>query len=164
MSFSIWAAMMKWFPEEEIRQAISNERVESRIYVEGSRVYLSYERMCEVKSAKRIVSMILQEGFTKIDDLDSKIDNAERTLHQRLAPSQRNAVKLCLSHPISIMTGGPGSGKTTTLRFILDIYKAAFPANEVPAGCTYWPCQSAHGRTDRNARIYTSLGAWPCDG
>lgn len=87
--------------------------------------------MCEVKSAKRIVSMILQEGFTKIDDLDSKIDNAERTLHQRLAPSQRNAVKLCLSHPISIMTGGPGSGKTTTLRFILDIYKAAFPANEV---------------------------------
>ena len=37
--------------EEEIRQAISNERVESRIYVEGSRVYLSYERMCEVKSA-----------------------------------------------------------------------------------------------------------------
>lgn len=117
--------------EEEIRQAISNERVESRIYVEGSRVYLSYERMCEVKSAKRIVSMILQEGFTKIDDLDSKIDNAERTLHQKLAPSQRNAVKLCLSHPISIMTGGPGSGKTTTLRFILDIYKAAFPANEV---------------------------------
>lgn len=117
--------------EEEIRQAITNERVESRIYVEGSRVYLSYERMCEVKSAKRIVSMILQEGFTKIDDLDSKIDNAERTLHQRLAPSQRNAVKLCLSHPISIMTGGPGSGKTTTLRFILDIYKAAFPANEV---------------------------------
>lgn len=94
-------------------------------------IYLSYERMCEVKSAKRIVSMILQEGFTKIDDLDSKIDNAERTLHQRLAPSQRNAVKLCLSHPISIMTGGPGSGKTTTLRFILDIYKAAFPANEV---------------------------------
>ena len=52
-------------------------------------------------------------------------------MHQRLAPSQRNAVKLCLSHPISIMTGGPGSGKTTTLRFILDIYKAAFPANEV---------------------------------
>ena len=30
--------------EEEIRQAISNERVESRVYVEGSRVYLSYER------------------------------------------------------------------------------------------------------------------------
>lgn len=51
--------------EEEIRQAISNERVESRIYVEGSRVYLSYERMCEVKSAKRIVSMILQEGLQR---------------------------------------------------------------------------------------------------
>ena len=71
--------------------------------------------MCEVKAAKRIVSMLLQEGFDEIRDLDEKIDRAEKNLHQRLAPSQRNAVKLCLSYPISIMTGGPGSGKTTTL-------------------------------------------------
>ena len=117
--------------EGEIRQAISNEKLESRIYVEGTRVYLSYERMCEVKAAKRIVSMILQEDFGEIYDLDEKIDQAEQTLKQKLAPSQRKAVKLCLSHPISIMTGGPGSGKTTTLRFILDIYKKEYPSNEI---------------------------------
>lgn len=117
--------------EGEIRQAISNEKFESRIYVEGTRVYLSYERMCEVKAAKRIVSMILQEDFEEIYDLDEKIDQAEQTLKQKLAPSQRKAVKLCLSHPISIMTGGPGSGKTTTLRFILDIYKKEYPSNEI---------------------------------
>lgn len=117
--------------EGEIRQAISNEKLESRIYVEGTRVYLSYERMCEVKAAKRIVSMILQEDFEEIYDLDEKIDQAEQTLKQKLAPSQRKAVKLCLSHPISIMTGGPGSGKTTTLRFILDIYKNEHPSNEI---------------------------------
>ena len=117
--------------EEDIRQAITNERVESRVYVEGTRVYLSYERMCEVKAAKRVVSMILQEDFDEIYDLDELIDQAEINLRQKLAKSQREAVKLCLSHPISIMTGGPGSGKTTTLRFILDIYKSVYPYNEI---------------------------------
>lgn len=42
-------------------------------------MYLSYERMCEVKAAKRIVSMLLQEGFDEIRDLDEKIDRAEKT-------------------------------------------------------------------------------------
>ena len=54
--------------EQEIRQAISTEHTESRIYVEGTRVYLSYEHMCEVKSAKRIVSMLLQNGFDEVDN------------------------------------------------------------------------------------------------
>lgn len=117
--------------ENEIRQAITNERVESRIYVEGTRVYLSYERMCEVKAAKRIVSMLLQEDFDEIYDLNELIAQTEINLRQKLAQSQREAVKLCLSHPISIMTGGPGSGKTTTLRFILDIYKSVYPHNEI---------------------------------
>ena len=117
--------------ENEVRQAISNEKLESRVYVEGTRVYLSYERMCEVKAAKRIVSMILQDDFDKVRDIDGKIANAESVLKQNLSPSQRAAVKLCLNHPISIMTGGPGSGKTTTLRFILDIYKRQYPDREI---------------------------------
>ncbi len=117
--------------EIEVRQAISNEKVESRVYVEGSRVYLSYERMCEVKAAKRIVSMLLQDDFNRIRNMDSKISLAETNLKQRLSPSQREAVKLCLNHPLSIMTGGPGSGKTTTLRFILDIYKREHPTDEI---------------------------------
>ena len=29
------------------------------------------------------------------------------------------------------LMSSPGSGKTTTLRFILDIYQAAFPSNEI---------------------------------
>ena len=47
--------------EEEIRQAITNERVESRVYVEGSRVYLSYERMLNDIKAGRINCVVVKD-------------------------------------------------------------------------------------------------------
>ena len=97
--------------EGEIRQAISNERLESRIYVEGTRVYLSYERMCEVKAAKRIVSMILQEDFEEIYDLDEKIDQAEQTRRhcgsfwistRRSIPPMRSFSRLRLDEQVGV--------------------------------------------------------------
>ncbi len=117
--------------EKDIRAALTNERVESRVYVEGHRVYLSFERMCEVKTAKRVVSMLLDPGFRCIPSLANRIAAREAKQVQKLSDSQKRAVELCLSHPLSIMTGGPGTGKTTTLRFMLDIYRSAYPGYEI---------------------------------
>ena len=64
-------------------------------------------------------------------DLAKQIALTESNLPHPLAPSQREAVKLCLSHPCSIMTGGPGVGKTTTLKAILEIYHRVFPDHEI---------------------------------
>ncbi len=43
---------------------------------------------------------------------------------------QRSAVKSALSHGIMILTGGPGTGKTTTERMISEMYKALYPDRE----------------------------------
>ena len=42
-----------------------------------------------------------------------------------LAPPQRDAVRAALTHRLTILTGGPGTGKTTTVRTVLDICRAA---------------------------------------
>ena len=118
-------------PMYDVTGAVSQEVKAKQIYNENGRIYLSFERLCEVKTAKRIVSMLLSEGMPIVSDLSKQIALTESNLPHPLAPSQREAVKLCLSHPCSIMTGGPGVGKTTTLKAILEIYHRVFPDHEI---------------------------------
>ena len=118
-------------PMYDVTGAVSQEVKAKQIYNENGRIYLSFERLCEVKTAKRIVSMLLSEGMPMVSDLAKQIALTESNLPHPLAPSQREAVKLCLSHPCSIMTGGPGVGKTTTLKAILEIYHRVFPDHEI---------------------------------
>ena len=60
-------------------------------------------------------------------DLDAELDAEERKLKLRLAPEQRDAVKMALKKGLSIVTGGPGTGKTLIQRAILDIYSKNYP-------------------------------------
>ncbi len=40
-------------------------------------------------------------------------------------PSQREALEMALTRPFAVLTGGPGTGKTTTLRLLLEVLHAA---------------------------------------
>ncbi len=115
----------------EIRKAVQREYESGNVYVERDRVYLSFERVCEVKTARKIVSILANAEPPEIHDLDSEISQTERALNRRLAPMQREAVRVCLTNQIAVMTGGPGTGKTTTLKVILDIYHRLFPDHEI---------------------------------
>lgn len=116
---------------DDIRKAICEERRAKHLYVEKTRVYLAHERMCEAEVARKVVSMLHNVSFKPVEDVEDKIALAEFRIGYRLSPSQRAAVGLCLTKPCAIMTGGPGTGKTTTLKVILDIYSKAFPHKEI---------------------------------
>ena len=61
----------------EILTAIQSEHQNGSIYVEHERVYLTFERTCEVKAAKRLVSLLLSEPIPKIRNLDDEIKKTE---------------------------------------------------------------------------------------
>lgn len=92
---------------------------------------LAFERVCEVQAAKRLVSLLLSDPVPQIRNLNQEIQQTEAKIGLTLAPSQRAAVKLCLENRCTIMTGGPGVGKTATLRAILDIYHRLYPKHEL---------------------------------
>lgn len=74
----------------------------------------------------------IRQGDTHIHaDLDAEIARIERKLGVTLASEQKKAVKTCLCSPISIITGGPGTGKTMIQKFILEIYQKLKPAGSI---------------------------------
>ena len=55
----------------------------------------------------------------QIDDADARVEAVERTLALRLAEGQRTALRMALTTKLGIITGGPGTGKTTLVEAIL---------------------------------------------
>ena len=80
--------------------------------------YYNYE-----DSAARGVSELLVSHVKLIKELDRWIGKAQVKLNIELSEKQKESVKMCLSNMVSIITGGPGTGKTTVLKVILYIYQ-----------------------------------------
>ena len=90
--------------------------------IDGERVYYSIPFFrAEEEVALRIVSLVLTEIDNKIIDLDKRIMEVERRNKILLANSQRKAIEESMNNGLLVITGGPGTGKTTIINSILDI-------------------------------------------
>ncbi|HZB95357.1 MAG TPA: ATP-dependent RecD-like DNA helicase [Herpetosiphonaceae bacterium] len=63
-------------------------------------------------------------GIFKRLDWEQVWSRIERTRRQQLTAKQRNAVETALTTKLCVLTGGPGTGKTTTLRTVIELLEA----------------------------------------
>lgn len=75
----------------------------------------------------------LNDGALHVDAaiIDSYIDDYMNEQGIKLAPGQRAACKNALTKKVSVITGGPGTGKTTIIKCIISVYKRYYQGNVV---------------------------------
>ncbi len=96
----------------------------ARDSVEDERaVYLAGFHLAETQAARRLVHLHAYQGLQKKGSPDDAIAWLKGKFPIHLAPLQEQAVKQALTEKTLVVTGGPGTGKTTLIRAILIIYR-----------------------------------------
>ena len=110
------------------RELVENEltalEYAKEIYLEDDWVFAKDYYKAEENVAKKIL-MLSRNFAKKFYSLDDKIAEAEADLNIELSKEQREAVKACFQNQVVVITGGPGTGKTTIIKILLNLFKKA---------------------------------------
>lgn len=111
-------------PYESISKAIIEMREESKICGEETRLYIPSLYYSEVGIASKILELSKHNGkqrFSK-DEIRKAIGEVEERLEVSYAETQAKAIECALNSSVMILTGGPGTGKTTVIRGFVEVY------------------------------------------
>lgn len=89
--------------------------------VERKWIYLNDFYLAESNIAYRIKELSIARNNKKVYDIDKMIKEVSKI---KPSEKQKEAIKMINENNVSIITGGPGTGKTTIIRTIIDIYKS----------------------------------------
>lgn len=97
---------------------------EKRVIEDGEAIYLPPYYYSEVGTAKRIINIAAQPGFFQRKDIDKTIRDIEANYNIQYDSVQREAIKAAVASKFMVLTGGPGTGKTTTTLAIIKAFQA----------------------------------------
>jgi exodeoxyribonuclease V alpha subunit len=115
------AAMLE-VGEAHVESALDAVWAANRVVIEGERVFLAWLHRAEVELAAG-VARLAGAKVPPLPDVDTALSGFERAQGLTLAPRQRQAVEAMAKHPASVITGGPGVGKTTIVRAAVDVFE-----------------------------------------
>lgn len=107
--------------ENALVQLAVNQAVVMEDPGDGVLVYLAPLYRAEANTARLLSSLAAAGTSVRFGDIDKEIREFERRHHIELADRQKEAVIQVMENGIVVITGGPGTGKTTTINCIISL-------------------------------------------
>ncbi|GCD08566.1 SF1B family DNA helicase RecD2 [Clostridium tagluense] len=156
--------------EEEIEKNIFDNVVQGRLKVENideeKCVFTMPFYYCELSITKKVINLSIAK-YEKLDlDIEEEIEKFESEKNIKFAMSQKAAICGAAANSMEVITGGPGTGKTTIINCIIDVFEKAgmkvFMA--APTGRAAKRMTEATGREAKTIHRLLELGMSGDDG
>ena len=112
---------------EDIENTIINMKAKQEVYLEerdeNTWIYLYYYYEVEENIAGKLLTLDKAKNIKKISHLNKEIKEIEKKTNIFLSEKQKEAIEAVNNNNVCIITGGPGTGKTTIIKTIIELYK-----------------------------------------
>jgi len=118
--------------QQQIEKELSNMILSDVVVSNKGNIYLPHVFKQESETACKVVKMLLEEPEPV--DLTPVLERVKGQLGIILSQRQSEGVEMAFRHNLSIITGGPGTGKSTILKAVIEAYRSLYPGKNIMLG------------------------------
>ncbi len=109
--------------EESLFELALSRKIVLERYGDTNIVYIAKYHRAELDVCTGLISLSNSEQRDIKIDIETELEDFQETEGIYLAAAQKQAVRAAFENGVMVLTGGPGTGKTTTINTIIRLFK-----------------------------------------
>ena len=116
--------------QDSVEETIINMKAKDEIVIEERNeetvkewVYSKQFYNAEKNIAEKIIGLRDADNIKYINNLKKELEKVEEEINLKLSDKQKEAIESINDNNVCVITGGPGTGKTTIIKAIIELYK-----------------------------------------